>query len=116
MAVGTIGLLMNLEHATANLSELAYLQGVTLPTMSSMVNTLVERGLIERQTSNTDRRMIILRVTPEGRKVALRAKQQLSDFIATMFGSLNEKELDTLLEGLAILNRILPHGDLSART
>lgn len=99
---------MSLDRGTANLSELANLQGVTSPTMSSMVSTLVERGWIQREHSETDRRMIVLRVTPEGRNVLENARSILTDAIVKLFGSLTEEELDTLNDGLAILYHTLP--------
>jgi DNA-binding MarR family transcriptional regulator len=101
---------MNLDRGSANLSELANLQGVTLPTMSNMVSTLVERGWIQRGHSDADRRMLVVQVTAEGRNVLRRVKRHLADSIAEMLESLSEEDLETLSEGLGLLYRLFPHG------
>lgn len=51
----------------ASLSEVAEHIGLTLPSASRLVDLLVERGLVRRRTSATDRRRITLAATPRGR-------------------------------------------------
>lgn len=115
IVVGHIGLLMNLDRGSANLSELANLQGVTLPTMSNMVSTLVERGWIRREPSESDRRMVVLQVTAEGHTVLRRVRRQVADSIQEMLDPISEGDLDTLCNALALLERALPRGaDTSA--
>jgi DNA-binding MarR family transcriptional regulator len=54
----------------ASLSEVAEHLGITPPSTSRLVNDLVERDLIDRQTSPADRRKITLTLTPKGRDLA----------------------------------------------
>src|SRR5438876_4863538 len=58
------------ERATHLAGELA----LTKPTVSAMVESLVERGLVERASVSGDRRAVRLTVTPAGRR-ALRAAE-----------------------------------------
>jgi len=58
------------ERATHLAGELA----LTKPTVSAMVESLVERGLVERASVSGDRRAVRLTVTPAGRG-ALRAAE-----------------------------------------
>jgi DNA-binding MarR family transcriptional regulator len=54
----------------ASLSEVAEHLGITLPSTSKLVNVLVERGLIDRQSCPADRRRITLMLTPKGQGLA----------------------------------------------
>src|SRR5438132_12701468 len=49
------------------LSDLASLQGVSLPTMSNSISAMVERGWVRREVPGGDRRIVMIDVTPPGR-------------------------------------------------
>lgn len=48
-----------------SVTELAALLGVSPPSVSTMVERLVERGLLTRTPSSRDRRKVVIRVSPE---------------------------------------------------
>jgi DNA-binding MarR family transcriptional regulator len=52
----------------AETREIARLQGVTRPTVTSNVSALERRGLCVRQTSDEDKRLVSVALTPQGRK------------------------------------------------
>jgi MarR family transcriptional regulator, lower aerobic nicotinate degradation pathway regulator len=54
------------------ISELAEWQGVDKSTMTPQVRRLEERGLVERQLDPQDRRGVLVRATPRGRRVRSR--------------------------------------------
>ena len=60
-------------------SHLAGLLALAKPTVSATVDTLVERGLVERSTSRDDRRVTTLTVTAVGREVLGRAEAAMRD-------------------------------------
>ena len=60
--------LVLLHDQKANLSELAENQGVSLPTMSSTVSRLEERGWVTRKRCSDDRRVVWVELTPSGRQ------------------------------------------------
>src|SRR5207249_2526664 len=61
------GLLSMLAERPRILTELASLQGVSLPTMSSSISTMVERGWVRRTAPGEDRRVVMIEVTTPGR-------------------------------------------------
>lgn len=61
------------HHRGASLSDLAGFHGLTLPSMSRLVDGLVARGAVTRRIHSTDRRRIALALTPRGR-ATLRVK------------------------------------------
>ncbi len=67
-------------------SQLAGQLALAKPTVSATIDTLVERGLVERASSHADRRVTTLSVTDEGHAVLRRAEDamrtQLDDVLA----------------------------------
>src|ERR1051325_6362428 len=61
------GLLSILSERPRMLSELASIQGVSLPTMSSSISAMVDRGWVRRAAAGDDRRVAIIEVTATGR-------------------------------------------------
>src|SRR5262249_18382149 len=76
-------LLHVLSERPRTLSELAALRGVSLPSMSNSVATLVERGWVRRAEPGRDRRVLMLEVTAGGRaaldRVTRSAERHLAD-------------------------------------
>src|SRR3954451_10774788 len=58
------GLLTMLSAQSRTLTELATLQGVSLPTMSNSISSMVDRGWVRRTAPGRDRRVVIIEVTP----------------------------------------------------
>src|SRR5437879_3093854 len=54
------------HNGQATLSELAASQGVSLPTMSKLVGSLVQRKLVAREGHSDDRRKLTLQLTADG--------------------------------------------------
>ncbi|HXG36316.1 MAG TPA: MarR family winged helix-turn-helix transcriptional regulator, partial [Dehalococcoidia bacterium] len=52
----------------ASLSDVAAHIGLTLPSTSKLVDGLVERNMVVRETSLLDRRCLTLSLTPNGRR------------------------------------------------
>src|SRR5215470_8579521 len=61
------GLLSYLSEHPRTLTELAALQGVSLPTMSSSIAAMVERGWVKRNAPEEDKRVVMIEVTATGR-------------------------------------------------
>src|SRR5438477_2414451 len=61
------GLLSVLSVRPRMLTDLASLQGVSLPTMSSSIGAMIDRGWVRRTASGDDRRVVMIEVTATGR-------------------------------------------------
>ncbi len=92
-----------LARRQCNLSELAEHQNVSLPTMSATVQTLVERGWLERDRSTDDRRKVTLQMTEEGRRVLASEHRRLTEWIAAKMESLGPKEIQCVERALDVL-------------
>ena len=73
-------------------TELARIFPVKAPTMSRVVNKLVDRGLISRRRLSSDRRTVRLRLTREGRLVADRLGESLEESLALLMNGISDDE------------------------
>lgn len=64
-------------------SELSELQGIPRNSVSEILGSLEEEGLISRELHDTDRRKFVIRLTPRGRKT-------LSSHLGTQFRHLSK--------------------------
>jgi len=114
MAPAHFRLLGMLAHHPCNLSELAEKQEVTMATMSNSVNTLVERGWVQRIAVPHDRRMIMLELTPAGWEMLVKSHQHLVQRVDHLISQLTEEELEQIQDGMAILQRVFDNSLVKA--
>ena len=94
------------RHPGASLSEAAEHLGLTLPTVSKMVDGLVARKLVTRETQDVDRRCIRLGVTARGEATWSAARASTQAKLATLLAGLSEDERATVVRAMDILR---PH-------
>jgi DNA-binding MarR family transcriptional regulator len=95
---GRVKALLWLAEGPLSLSELAAAVSVDAPYATLIVDSLEERGLVERRPDPADRRRKLVALTPEGKEAAQRALR-IKREPPPGFASLSATELDTL-EGL----------------
>jgi DNA-binding MarR family transcriptional regulator len=88
------------------LGELAALEQVRGPTMSRIANGLVERSLVKRIATPTDRRVVRFAATAEGRKLLLAGKARRVRVLARKLESLTQEQLKRLDEAADIIARL----------
>jgi DNA-binding MarR family transcriptional regulator len=103
------GLLTMLSAQPRSLTELASLQGVSLPTMSNSITAMVDHGWVRRTVPTTDRRVAIIEVTPNGRAALERVGRCAEGHLAERLGSLDRSERRRLQGGLAVLREAFAH-------
>ena len=100
------GLLTMLSAQSRTLTELAALQGVSLPTMSNSISAMVQRGWVRRTAPVKDRRVVIIEVTPTGRAAVERVGRAAEGHLAVMLAPLDIPSRRRLQAGLGVLRRI----------
>lgn len=81
--------------------DLARALDVTTPTTSGIVERIVSRGWLARRPDPTDRRRLLLRVTPEGEAVLAALEDPQRQARARLLDGLGVEELDDLARLLA---------------
>jgi DNA-binding MarR family transcriptional regulator len=100
-------ILVRLAQEECRSSELAAHTWVSSPTMSSVVESLVQCGWVERNSDPTDRRAAVLRLTSEGRRELKRAESGLEAELTALLGKLDSTARDELGRGYAALLEVL---------
>ncbi len=100
-----IGVLTALAQGPRNVSELAEIQGVSLPTMSNTVHTMVQQGWVKRHSSEQDRRIVFIEITPEGREMLQEIGRLIILKISELLTPLTATDRAALSAGLDVLRR-----------
>ena len=100
------GLLSMLCQRTRSLTELASLQGVSLPTMSSSISAMVERGWVRRTAPEGDRRVVMVEVTATGKAALERVARAAEGHLAELLSPLDAPARRRLHGGLAVLRKV----------
>jgi DNA-binding MarR family transcriptional regulator len=73
-------------------SQLASRLAVAKPTLTTLIDSLVERGYVSRETPEGDRRAVRLSITPAGRQAASAAGAQLRAVLDDVVGRCDNPE------------------------
>ncbi len=100
------GLLSILSERPRMLTELASIQGVSLPTMSNSISAMVDRGWVRRTAPGTDRRVVIVEVTVAGRAALERVAKAAETHLAEALADLDLTSRRRLHNGLGVLLKV----------
>jgi DNA-binding MarR family transcriptional regulator len=98
------------RHEGASLSDVAEHIGLTLPSMSKMMDGLVARQLVTREISSSDRRRVTLRLTPLGRTTWQSAREATQAHLSQRLAALSASERSLLVRAMQALRPIFMPG------
>ena len=91
-------LLFALKHAMnpadrgVKISDLSVKMQITPAAITHMVNSLEDSGYLERLADATDRRVVLIRLTPEGEKLLARMRLEYMEHLQGLVGHLGEQD------------------------
>lgn len=91
------------RNPSLSLSALAEHLGLTLPSVSKLVDGLVKQKLVTRQEAVADRRRLTLVLTASGENIVNTARERAQANLAQKLGQLAKGDLDTIHRALEIL-------------
>jgi len=105
-------------HGSLRMSDIAAQLAVTLPTATSLVDRLVERDYVLRESRLSDRRVVLCHLSEKGRKSINRIWETASARSRELLGSLDENRLKMLGDVLETMleNADLKNGRIVARS
>lgn len=98
----------------ASLSQAAEHVGLTLPSMSKIVDGLVERGYVRRETCPDDRRRVDLGLTSTGKSVLAVARDAAQERLSVMLAPLSVSDRTAVVSAMRALRNVFA-GDRSRR-
>ena len=93
--------------------RLAEIEQVTAPAITKTVSALEADGLVERQRSEADRRVVLVRATPAGRALLERGRAARVRLVADLMSGLGDRDRQTLARAAGIIATLL--GDAPSR-
>lgn len=78
-------------------SELAKLLSITTGGLTGLIEKLVTKGLVDRIRDEADRRVVYIAITESGQNVFKEVQQDRLQLMDGLFGVLDDKEIDTLI-------------------
>lgn len=96
------------RHEEVIMRDIAAFLDIPLSTATGVVNRLVKNGYVDRFRSDTDRRVVVIRLTEKGVSVVQEAKSTVSHYLKLVTEILTEEETTQLLH---IFKKIVTHLD-----
>ena len=94
------------RHEGTSLSEVAEHIGLSLSSMSELVDDLVTRGLVNRQTHSEDRRRITLTLTDHGSTTQRKARDATANYLEKKLEHLSASERASVFAGMQVLKNV----------
>ena len=94
------------RNGPMTIGTLADAEQVKPPTMTKVVASLVEQGLVTRDPDPLDGRVAWVMATPEGRSLLRRTRRRSDAYLATRLRSLDREELLVLERASRLLERL----------
>jgi DNA-binding MarR family transcriptional regulator len=90
----------------STLGDLARRERVAMPTVSRLIEAMVQEGLVTRETVPENRRAVRLEATPRGRELIERGRARRIRRLADELAGLSARDLVALERAVAILGRL----------
>jgi len=88
-------------------SQLGRLLGVGNPTASTLVQQLVERGLVTRTEDPSDRRQTVIRLSEQGAEIGSGRRQEREKQWQRWLSHLEDDDLSALARGLSAITEVI---------
>ena len=95
------------RHGSPTLGELAAIEQVQPPTMTRIVASLAEAGMVTRVADTNDRRSARARITPAGERALERMRTRKNAFLLRRLDELSPDEQRHAAELVALLEHLL---------
>jgi DNA-binding MarR family transcriptional regulator len=102
-----VGVLRNLTGGPRRITELASEERVTQPAITLLVNRLEERGWVKRIPDSSDRRAVLVSLTPQGEEVFEQLRAEYRALLHEEMASLEDSEVATLAAAVTILDKLI---------
>ncbi len=100
-----LGVLM--KAGTLPVSEIGRRLYISKPYMTALIDTLIGDGLVQRRPDLTDRRVINISITDQGKKHLKQSITLYKNDLKDLLSTLNEHDLEELCSSLKSLKAIL---------
>ena len=93
-------------HGECTVGELAHIERVKPPSMTRIVNSLVEAGLMTRRPHAVDGRQVVADLTDTARELLIENRRRRTAWLALRLAELTPDERELLRHAAPLLNRL----------
>lgn len=111
MSIGFALLNISTEEGTPA-TKIAPLMGLEARSLTRLLKSMEEKGLIYRETDKTDKRSVRIRLTKEGRKHKEKARETVLRFNQAIREEIPQHKLNTFFEVVQDVNRIIEKNNI----
>ncbi|MHB1492384.1 MAG: MarR family winged helix-turn-helix transcriptional regulator [Thermoplasmataceae archaeon] len=101
-------------HGERKTSDISQLLGISLPTVSEILNSIESDRLIERVHDEKDRRVVMVRLTDQGRAFVKNIESRNQTLIERSLSRMPDHDLDAMLDFLRELT-VLIHNSVEKK-
>lgn len=106
LTISQLSALATLSTGPLRLGELAAAENISPSTLTRIVASLEERGLVTRRQDGDDRRVMWTELTPEGTDVLERMRRERTLYLARRVAQLDTRERAALETALPVLEAL----------
>ncbi|MCZ8353627.1 MAG: MarR family transcriptional regulator [Cyclobacteriaceae bacterium] len=106
MAMGYVLLVINAEEGTPA-TKIAPLMGLEPRSLTRLLNTMEERGVIARKSDLTDKRSIRVMLTAKGKQMREKAKETVLQFNQMVRHEIEPEKLDVFFEVITKIQQVV---------
>jgi DNA-binding MarR family transcriptional regulator len=107
LSISQLAAMATLErHGALGPGELAAHEKVSAPSMTRLTGHLESAGLVARAPHPTDRRQVVLRLTPQGQAVLKEDRRRRDAWLSQQLRDLDADDLTVLRAAAAVLDRL----------
>jgi DNA-binding MarR family transcriptional regulator len=89
------------------ISDIKERMGLSMSTVSGILDRLERDNVISREKSETDKRVILIHLTEDFKKTSTKAFTQMEALWSDKLNRATDTEIKTILEALSILERLM---------
>ena len=110
MAIGYT--LLNIDKDGTPSTKLGPKMGMEPRSLTRMIKSLEENGLIERRSDSKDKRLVNLFLTKKGKDLRKKAREYVIHFNQTIYDNIDEKDIKTCFDVLKKINNIIDQNNI----
>ena len=110
MAIGYT--LLNIDKEGTPSTKLGPKMGMEPRSLTRMIKSLEENGLIERRSDEKDKRLVNLFLTSKGKDLRKKAREYVIQFNEAIYENINEKDIKTCFDVLKKINFLIDQNNI----
>jgi len=95
------------KYGEQKVSELSEKMGLSDSTVSGILDRLEQKGIIKRERTKDDRRVVKISLTGKSKKFCNDFRQKKEEFFTQLLKRLSDQEIKDIIKGLEILYRVV---------